>query len=168
MNRLRNQKVIFIFLVIFMAIPTAHAEPDIFAKLLKSIGFAETNKAQLEFDCRENLVFKSNLRLKELCGKRNRIPDYVIEEAALPYLRKYVSERIAKQAIESMQTEVQRALSNKVRQEIASGKRDRLTAEDLRLLEKRNESEYGRALFSFSSDKEQAAAVGRAMLNYEL
>jgi hypothetical protein len=109
----------------------------------------------------------SNPRLKDLCAKRIKIPDRVMEEAALPYLRQHVSERVAREAIVALQDEKQRWLSDKLNKEIASGKQDQLTAADLDLLQKRNESEYGRALFAFASDKEQGRAVARAMMNYE-
>lgn len=168
MKRLPVKDVIFLCLAVVVSIQSVHAEPDVLRRLLKSLEFAETNKARLEFDCRENPIYKSNQRLVLLCSKGGRIPDYVIEDAALPYLKKYVSAKMAAQAIEILQTDIQRALSNKLIQEIVSGKQDRLTAEDIRLLRQRNESIYGQALSSFASDKEQGSAVARAMLNYEL
>lgn len=168
MKRLSIKDAIFFSLAVVASIQSVHAEPDVFRKLLKSLGYAETNKARLEFDCRENPIFKSNHRLIVLCGKGSRIPDYVIEDAGLPYLKKYVSAQLAAQAIEILQLDIQRALSNKLIRNIASGKNDRLTTEDIRLLRLRNESEYGKALSSFASDKEQGTAVARAMLNYEL
>lgn len=153
--------------VMLVMVPSSSAQSDMWHVLLRSMGFADINRARLEFDCRETPQFASNSRLMDLCAKRNQIPDYVIEEAALPYLRQYVSERLAKQAIDALQSEDQKALSNKLNQEIASGKRDRLTSADIDLLEKRNATEYSRALSAFASDKEQGRAVARAMLNYQ-
>ena len=165
--RVLNRASVALCIVITASVQPVLAQSDVWHILLRSMEFVDINRAQLEFDCTETPQYMSNPRLKGLCAKRNQIPDYIIEEAALPYLRQYVSERVANQAIDALKAEDQRALSNKLNQEIASGRRDRLTAADIDLLEKRNATEYGHALSAFASDKEQGRAVARAMLNYQ-
>jgi hypothetical protein len=145
---------------------SAQAEPDIWRKLLRVMDFSKINRATLVYACRETPQYKSTPKLVALCAKRDQIPNHVIEDAALPYLKRHVTERVAKQAILELSTDASIKLSDKLNLEIASGKQDLLSEADLVLLKRRNETEYGRALSAFASDKEQGRAVSRALLDY--
>ncbi len=136
-------------------------------ELLRVLGFAATNRAQIEFSCRENLQFAANPRLMSLCAKRNLIPDTVIEDAALPYLKRYITTQVALEAVSVLRLEPEKAVSRKLIIEIAAGRQYLLTKEDPQLLKRRNESKYGQALSAFAADPEQGRAVARAMFEYE-
>ena len=143
------------------------AETDVWHELFHAMRFADINRAQLESDCREDSRFTSIAHLKKLCEKRKVIPDTVMEEAALPYLKRHVSERVAKEAIAQLTEDSARTISNKLIVEISSGRKNQLTQSDMVQLKLRNESEYGRALSAFASDKEQGLALARALIAYE-
>lgn len=144
------------------------AEDDaIWHELFHAMRFSEVNRAQLERDCNENPLYSSNPRLKGLCAKRHLIPDGVIEEAALPYLKLHVTVLVAKEAIAKLTVEPATTLSRKLIAAIASGRNDQFTPEELVQLQRQNETRYGLALRAFATDREQGLAVARAMLDYE-
>ncbi|MFZ6781227.1 hypothetical protein ACO0LD_30700 [Undibacterium sp. Ji83W] len=138
-----------------------------FRELMRVLHFAEINRGKLESTCRENPQFSVNSRLIDLCAKRNLIPDTVIEDAALPYLKHYLSTELAREAIAAYKLEPEKALSQKLRAGIASGKADELTQEELLMLKRRNASRHGLALSAFALDRERGMAVARAMFEYE-
>ena len=152
------------FLFIFTAI--ASAEPDIWHELLHRLQLADTNRARLEFECKNNSLYQTMDRLIALCEKRNRIPDHVFEEAALPYLMRHLSEPMAKRALDQVSSATWQSVGRKLIVEIATGKRDQLTEEDIAFLERENQTEVGKALSAFATDKEQGLAVARAALAY--
>lgn len=154
-------------LLLILALPTASvAQTDIWHDLLHAMRFADVNRASLEHDCRDNPLFTSIVRIKTLCGMRDRIPDQIFEDAAMPYLQRHVTDLIAREAITALTSEPGRTVNAKVTAEVASGKRDQLTPEEIVLLQRQNQSEFGRALRAFASDREQGQAVSRAILEY--
>ncbi len=146
---------------------TSIAQRDIWRDLLYVMRFADINRAQLEFNCRETPLFSYTESLKELCKKREIIPASVMEEAALPYLKLYLTESLALDAIELLSRDLEETISEKLIVEISSGKRQSFTNLEIITLDRRNKSEVGRALSKFATDKQQARAVARAMINYK-
>lgn len=162
--KLNKQSLALVFMLLLST--TANARPDIWHELLHFMQFADVNRATLEFHCNQHPSFLTVDRLRALCEKRHRIPDHVFEDAAIPYLKKHISEPMAKRAISQISTKAWQSVGRKLITEIATGKQDQLTTEDIAFLEKQNQSEVGRALSAFSTDKEQGIAVAKAMQEY--
>lgn len=165
--KLQKQSMRFLIPFFAMVFATnAKAESNAWNELFRAMQFADVNRARLEFDCRENPLFSSAIRLKALCEKRHLIPDSVIEKAALPYLKRYVSEPLMKRAIFQLSSDTAISVGRKLILEIQTGKQNQLTPDDAVFLKQQNESEVGRALSAFAADREQGIAVARAMLEY--
>jgi NACalpha-BTF3-like transcription factor len=160
-----TKRTLLLAFALLMSSPTI-AQSDVWHDLLSALKFADVNRARLEFDCNQNPLYRTKDMLVALCKKRYELPNHVYEEAALPYLKKHLTESMAKQALAQVSGNTWQSLSRKLRTEIRTGKHDQLTQEDIDLLEKQNQSEVGRALSTFASDKEQGIAVARAILTY--
>lgn len=156
---------IALFLLLLAAGPTI-AQSDIWHDLLRAMQIADANRARLEFECNHNPLFRTKDQLVAMCEKRNKIPNHVFEEAALPYLKKHLSETMAKRALNQISSQTWQSVGRKITAEIRAGRRDLLTQEDIEFLEQQNQSEVGKALSSFATDKEQGIAVARAILAY--
>lgn len=154
-----------LYIIAFSA--SATAQSDVWHELLQVMRFGDVNRARLEFDCRSNPQFSSMAHLISLCKRQELISNQVIEQAALPFMKKHLSERLAKQGIAQLSSKSARTITDKLIIEIASGKQDQLTQNELILLKQQNESEVGRALSAFATDREQGLAVGRAILEYQ-
>lgn len=163
----------FGYLLIFLAllIPTpivwGQAGSDLWTQTVKAIGFAATTKAGIRVGCALGSPLSSNASYIVLCPKLDAIPNSVIESAALPYLKQYLTEDSARQATAFWSSDRGRKLTSKIVREIETGVYNQLNADDLKLLNSANQSEFGRTLKSFAMDKEQGRAVIRAMLDYE-
>lgn len=163
----------FGYLLIFLAllIPTpivwGQAGSDLWTQTVKAIGFAATTKAGIRVGCALGSPLSSNASYIVLCPKLDAIPNSVIESAALPYLKQYLTEDSARQATAFWSSDRGRKLTSKIVREIETGVYNQLHADDLKLLNSANQSEFGRTLKSFAMDKEQGRAVIRAMLDYE-
>ena len=137
------------------------------AQMLQIIGYSATAKASFANGClRDNPLSQTQAYLI-LCPKLGKIPASVIESAALPFVRKYVTADQAREAIAYYISPVGSNLQGKMLREIESGKYDQLSAVDLQQMDVTNKSAFGRALKNFSMDKEGSSAVARAMLRYE-
>lgn len=159
-------RILFSILIVTLSTTTS-AQSNVWQELLRVIQFSDVNRAQLEFNCRQNPQFSSVSHLKALCQKRRVLPDQVIESAALPYLKKHISESLAREAIVQLSSKSSRTVGRKLIVEIATGKKYQLTQGEQAFLEKQNQSEVGRALSAFATDREQGLAVARAMLEYQ-
>lgn len=148
---------------------TAWAEitDELGIETLKAVRFAATSKASIKPGCRPENPLSSNPAYKRLCPKLELIPDSIIESTALPYVKRYVSEDTARQAIAFWSSTRGQTLQDKMLREIETGTYKQLNAEDLEVLNSANQTEYGRTLRQFSSDKAQTSAVIKVMLNYE-
>ena len=144
----------------------ASSEPknEVWTKTFRAIEFAALARASFKPGCKNHLSMTP--QYSQLCPKLDSIPDVVIEAAALLYLKRYLSEDAAREAISFWSTTRGRDLNKKILREIETGIYGQLSAADLEMLEKVNRTAYGRALYAFSADKEQGAAVARAMINY--
>ena len=152
--------------MLLLALSPAKAEPDVWREVLRLMQFTSINHARLEFECRQVPRPAPTSVLQALCEKRYRVPDRVIEEAALPFLRKHVPEPLAKRAVVQLSSKPSQDVGQKLVTEIRTGKQDQLTQEDIVFLTQQNQSEVGRALGAFASDREQATAVVKAILAY--
>jgi len=162
--------VIRMAIILFLGAPCISAftqDERTLRELLRVMGFSELIRAQVDFSCRQDAQYAANPRLITLCDKRHHIPDAVIEDAALPYLKRHMSTQLALAAINILKSASEKAVSKKLTAEIASGRHDLLTPEELLLLKRRNESRHGQALSSFATDPEQGRAVARAMFEYD-
>jgi len=79
---------------------------------------------------------------------------------------RHLSEPMAKRALDQVSSATWQSVGRKLIVEIATGKRDQLTEEDIAFLERENQTEVGKALSAFATDKEQGLAVARAALAY--
>ena len=143
------------------------AQSDAWAQVLRATNYAATTKASFRVGCRQSSPPASTPQYRVLCPKLDAIPGQVIEAAALPYLKRHLSEATAHQAIAFWSSSRGAGISRKIVAEIESGVHNQLTEEDLRLLDAANRSEYGLALSSFARDREGSVAVARALLAYE-
>jgi|GEM_PF-2914086 len=162
--------VIRIAIILFLGAPCINvfAQDDrSLRELLRVMGFSELIRAQVDFSCRQDSQYAAHPRLTTLCHKRHHIPDAVIEDAALPYLKRHMSTQLVQEAIAILKSPPEKAVSRKLTAEIASGRHDLLTPEELLLLKRRNESRHGQALSSFATDPEQGRTVARAMFEYD-
>lgn len=155
-----------IALALALLATTANAQTDVWHDLLRALQIADITKARLEFDCKNDPRYSSVVRLSALCEKRHRIPDQVIEDAALPFLQKHLSESMARRALAQVSEATWQSVGRKLTIEIRTGKRDQLTPEDIAFLEEQNQSEVGTALKELAADKSQGIAIGKAMLDY--
>lgn len=144
----------------------ALAQQDVWHELFRTMRFADINRARLQFDCRETPLFSSEPSLKRVCEKQHLIPDQIMEDAALPFLQKHFTEKIARQAIEQLSSATRREIGAKVILGILSGKGEPLTQVELEEVRKLNQSEAGKALLAFTSDRSQGFAVAQAILKY--
>ena len=160
---------VLLLLSLFISAPIAWGQPgsDLWTQTMQAIGFAATAKAGIRVGCRPGNPLSSTVSYVLLCPKLDSIPDSVIESAALPYLKKYLTEDGARQATAFWSSDLGRKLKGKIVREIETGVYNQLDADDLRRLNSANQSEFGRTLKSFGMDKEQARSVVRAMLDYE-
>ena len=120
--------------------------------LLRAISYAEIAKASFEKGCNTEEI-KQTFPYPIICPKLSHMPNSVIEQAAEPFLREYVSETIAIEAKEFWLTQKGEALNKKIIAEIKSGRFNQLTAADLKEMEIANKTRYGKALLAFSKDK---------------
>ena len=163
-----RRRILVLLIAASSSTSVAWAQKDaVWRDLLRAMRFSEINRARLEFECRENPQFSSHPKLQDLCKKRPLIPDAVMETAALPYLKHHVSAQIAKEAIAALTSEPGRTLSRKSIVEIASGKHDQLTPEEIEQLGQQNRTRFSQALSAFATDREQGIAVARAMMAHE-
>ncbi len=139
---------------------------DIWTQTFKAIDFAATSRASFRLACRPENPLSAVPQYRQLCPKLEVIPDSVIETAGLPYLKQYLTEAVALQAITFWSSSRGKTLSKKIIREIETGEYNQLNAEDVKVLNIANQSEYGRALSSFASDRAQGTAVAQAMLAY--
>jgi len=152
--------------VVFAIAAEARAD-DIWHTTLKTIQFAATAKASFKAGCDPANPISRTPSSLVLCPKLDAIPDSVIEEAALPYLKQHISEKNAQDAIAFWSSDRGKALTKKILLEIEQGVYKHLDADDLRALASVNRTQYGRALKAFATDPQQNRAVARAMLSYE-
>jgi hypothetical protein len=162
-----SHRILFFFAALTFSI-SAYTEPNehLWKQLFKAISFSETSKASFKPACQPSHPLASTPSYKELCPKLDAIPDSIIEAAALPYLKHYVTEDMAREAIAFWSSAPGKALTKKILQDIATGNFNHLDAEDIRLLNMVSKTEYGRALNALGKDNAQGSAVVQAMLYY--
>jgi hypothetical protein len=165
---LKPQRILVLcFLLGVVSASCATDTPDAWRSLLKAVRFAELSHLVLDRDCRTHPTFSSRPNLVALCKKRDRIPDSVFEDTALPYLKMHVSETQAKQAAEFLNSpQAQTAVSNTF-QKMRTGRADLVTPEDSALLKKFEATEFGAALVRFGRDLAVGRAVAAATQAYE-
>jgi hypothetical protein len=159
----------FLLFALFTLSGTVRAEspPDIWSQVIRATNYAATAKASFKVGCKPENPLSLRPQYQLLCPKLDSIPEAVIEEAALPYLKRHLTESTARQALAFWSTSRGASISKKIVQEIRTGALNQLTQSDLQILDKANKSEYGRALGAFAKDREGSGAVARAMLAYE-
>lgn len=136
-------------------------------QLLEVIRYAETAKASFAAGCVAESPSSKTPMYAGICPKLTVVPNTVINTAALPFVRKHVSEAQARDAMAFYAAPTGRNLSEKVIREIETGRFDQLSPTDLQVLDATNKSPFGRALKAFATDREGNRAVARAILNYE-
>ncbi len=159
-----------LLVVIALTFPIgAHSQIDdeVVYQLLKTMSYSETAKASFKLGCQSNNPLSLTPQYKKLCPKLESIPASVIETAALPYVKHYVSTHLAKQAILFWSSFSGRKLTKKILRDIESGFKQPLDDDDLKLINLVARTEYGIALNKLGADKEMGVAVAQAMLNYE-
>lgn len=166
----RNLLIVLIPLVISCS-QTETAGDELYFQLFKDLRLSETSKAAFKSDCQhyDPLALAGTVdgQLKILCPKLDLIPDSVMETAALPYVKRHVSPKLARKAISFWSSNEGKRISKKLIKEIATKKYDQLNADDIKLLQMANQSEYGRSLGAFADDKAYGLAVVKAILDYE-
>lgn len=136
-------------------------------QMLRASGYAESVRAGFRYQCRENPERAATPQFRILCPKVDDIPSRVIEAAALPCVKRYVSSRSADEVRTFWESAPGRELLAKMTREMETGRRDILDASDLKLLEQQNGTEGAQAMLAFSKDFECSRTVARAMLAYE-
>lgn len=164
---MKIRQLLVLIIGLFVAIEAfPQSSDEVWHELLKAINFVEVSKAGFKSGCQEDNPLSSTHAYKMLCPKLDDIPASTIEAAAFPYLKRHVAKKLIPEAIAFWQSDRGRELTKKILKEIETGQFTYLDPEDLKLLSKINKTEYGQALYAFSSDNAQAAAVARAMLHY--
>lgn len=146
-----------------------HAQADddmVWRQALRVTGHVDGIRASFTFMCRERLD-SAPPRMRVLCGKLQRIPNWVLEDAALPFAKHYLTVRLAEQAVTVWSTRESQELARRVRDDVESGGRGELTSEEVRELRARADTDYGQALLALGKDREALQAVARAMGEYE-
>lgn len=156
---------VFILISLFSLKVSAEVTNDVWTKLLQETWFAQTARATFNKSCHSENPLSATYPFTQLCPKLHRIPDLVIESAALPYLKHYLNQEQAKEAIAFWSSDEGKKLLKKIILDIQTGVYTHLDANDLETLSRTNQTEYGRALSMFAADKEQGFAVAQAMLN---
>ena len=149
-----------------MCFSNAFAQSDIWRELIRTIHFADTTRAAVARRCLADPAISADPRLGAVCHKVGRIPDSVIEDAALPYLEHYVPERVAREGIDSLRTGENEAIRLKIIREIQAGKFEAWTPEELAALQRQNATPLGKALVPFAKDPAQSRDVWAAMIEY--
>ena len=154
-------------LVAFCAGTAAQVRVEPWSTLLRVMRYSATLKASFRVGCKTAHALSATPAYLIICPKLDKIPDSVIETAALPCVKHYVPEDVARRAVSFWSTAAGEQLSIKSVREIASGVNDQLSEEELKLLDERNKTDFGLALSAFATDRECSRVVARAMLQYE-
>ena len=162
----RKISLAFFALAILSANVNARSADDVWLQALKAIKFAAISRGSVEPQCKPGNRTSTTPQYQMLCPKLRKIPDSVIENAALPYFKRHVSEDAAREAISFFSSEGGKAIQIKMIKNVTTGMYDHFNEEDSFVMAARDQSAYGKAFSRFASDKEQAAAVVRAMLDY--
>lgn len=167
---LRNLLIVLSALVISCSQAETTGD-ELYFQLFKALNYSETSRATFKSDCQHYdplaLAGTPDGQLKILCPKLDLIPDSVMETVALSYVKLHVSPKLARKAISFWSSNEGKRLKKKLTKEIATKKHDQLNADDIKLLQMANQSEYGHALGAFASDKAHGLAVVQTMLGYE-
>jgi hypothetical protein len=166
MKHLQTITVAFVA-VAFASRALAEEVSQPWAQMLEAVQYAETAKASFAKGCLADNPLSKTPVYTGICPKLARIPNTVINAAALPFARKYVSDSQARDAIAFYVAPAGRNLVEKILREIETGRFDQLSPADLQKLDAVNKSPFGRALKDFGTDREGNSAVARAMLSYE-
>lgn len=136
-------------------------------EMLRASGYAESARAGFRQQCNVNPRMVVTPQLRSLCAKIDEIPSRVIEGAALPCVKRYVSAQAADELRLFWDSDSGRALRGKITREIETGQYNVLTAADLKLLGEQSKTGSAQAMLAFTKDSECSSNVARALLAYE-
>ena len=143
----------------------ACAEPDIWHQLLSTERFADTIRASALNLCDARPDMRQHPDFSEFCHDTvYHVPDNVMEDAAMPYLTACVSEKFIRAHLAELLTPQARTLTGKLVREARTGNREPWAPEELAALDRRNASEFSKALQGCSAGMAKAAA--HAMYHY--
>lgn len=160
------RKAVLIVLALFTVGAQSQSGDDVWVKALRATGYAAVSKAAAKPGCNPENPLSATPQYRQLCPKLASIPDSVIELAALPYFKRYLTEDLARQAMAFWSSNRGKDLTKKIVKEIETNVHNQLNVEDFKTLDSANKTDYGRALKLFASDREQGIVVARAMLAY--
>ncbi len=156
-----------IFFLLAGSVGTARAESDddLFLQTFRTIRYADLSRASIHSECRRSASWASPPVLVA-CKHIDSVPDPVIESAGLPFLKKYLSKEMAKNAIKFWSSGRARSLNDHLIREVKLGKQIPFGPGQLDLLTFEEKTDYGIAFRKFGADREQGIAVSLAVMRY--
>lgn len=137
------------------------------AQMLEVMGYAEIAKASLARGCLPENNLSRTAAYIALCPKLSFISNKLINDAALPFARRYVSGSEARDVIAYYASPRTQRLRDKMNREIRTGRNDQLSPAELQEIKRADNAPFARALSEFAGDPECNRAVARAILSYE-
>ncbi len=161
-----NKRWILTALLLAQGSSLAQPIDDPWRATLTAINHAAVSKATLRHRCTLAQAVDGADSFGSLCARLATIPDAVLDDTALPYLKLHLSEDLARSASLFWSSSAGQLLRQKSIKEIESGVQDQLTPDERTAQRQRDRTNDGRALMRFASDQRQTMAVMRAMTRY--
>ncbi|WP_313234138.1 hypothetical protein [Delftia acidovorans] len=137
------------------------------AQMLEVMRYAETAKASLARGCLPGNNLSRTAAYIALCPKLSFISNKLINDAALLFARRHLSDSEARDVIAYYASPRAQHLRDKMNREIRTGRNDQLSPAELQEIKRTDNAPFARALSEFAGDPECNKAVARAILSYE-
>ena len=129
----------------------------VYSRLLQSLQYADIFRLKIGETCAANSSI-ANSRLRTLCTDISSLPDKVINQAAEPQIRKYVSLEEARRALAFWSSPEGAGISRNI-VAYMRGRAEDLTPSEVTALQRANRSSYGIALNRFANDRNASTAI---------
>lgn len=143
------------------------AENHTFKRLVKTMKYGELIRATVKSGCVQNDPYSTPSARIRLCEKIDRIPDEVIEAAAKPFFDRHISEQSAKAEIAYRTSEPGKSISEKLLNEISTGRTHLLSDKERKLSSTHNATKGGREFLGLAADPLLGQALANALIQYE-
>jgi hypothetical protein len=158
---------LFLFSLLGPAHVIAQTRPELDATMsravLRAIGYADLQRAALFGQCQKN----SQLQMPvAACRTSQPVPDYVIEDVAIPYLPRYVSPNQAREIMAFWESKDGQDIKKTLIQEIHDNNPHLLSEYQLKLLAAFNKTEANTSMKRFAGNRQLALEIVRAIGSY--
>jgi hypothetical protein len=160
-------KYVSSLLLLVWSMAVTASNNDLWSQAATALRIGATSKASYGPPCQPGDPRSSLQTYREVCPKVSSIPDAIIDAASVPYLKRYLTEADAKEALEFWSSPSGKELLEKILREIETGVFNQLSPDDLALLEQVDNSNFGRALNKMLTDREWTFALIRVIHAYE-